>query len=293
MGGFSEEREISMKTGNAVVTAFKEKGYDVDPIIADRSLWEKIRKSKPDVAFIALHGSMGEDGAVQGLLEWMGIPYVGSGILGSAIALNKTISKQLLTFHEIPTPDFISISRENPEGLELLRKDLKLPTIVKPASQGSTIGLTVVRHENELEAAVQKAFEHDEEVLIEDYIDGRLLAVGVVGEKILPIVEIKPKGGLYDYEAKYTKGKTDYVVPAPLNHETRKRCEELAWKTHKILRCHGFSRVDLILDKDDNPTVLELNTIPGMTETSLLPMAAKEAGMEFGDLLENILGTVK
>lgn len=293
MGGFSEEREISLKTGNAVVTALTAKGYDVDPIVADWNIWKRIKESKPDVAFIALHGPMGEDGAVQGLLEWMGVPYAGSGILGSAIALNKTISKKLLIFQQIPTPGFASLIKGDSEGLEQIRKNLNLPCVVKPASQGSTIGLTVVRRENRLQAAIELAFDHDDEILVEDFIDGRLLAVGVLGERTLPIVEIIPKSGLYDYEAKYTEGKTDYVVPAPLNFETQKKCEEIARQTHKVLRCNGFSRVDIILDREDNPMVLELNSIPGMTKTSLLPMAAKEAGMDFGDLLENILGTVE
>ncbi|MBI5184236.1 MAG: D-alanine--D-alanine ligase [Nitrospinae bacterium] len=293
MGGFSSEREISLKTGSAVAAALKEQGYDVAPIMAGRDLWEKIKESKIDIAFIALHGALGEDGAAQGLLEWMGIPYVGSGILGSALSMNKTIAKEIFIFHGIPTPDFQAIFRDDPDFMEKAKRDLKLPCIVKPASQGSTIGLSIVRREEELEAAILCAFKMDDEVLVEDFIDGRNLTVGIVGERALPIVEIKPKGGLYDYEAKYTKGKTDYLCPAPLSSEAARRCSELALQAHKVLRCRGLSRVDLMLDSGGNPFVLECNTLPGMTGTSLLPMAAKQAGMEFGVLLENILDTVK
>lgn len=293
MGGFSSEREVSLKTGNAVVAALKEQGYDVAPIMADRDLWGKIKESRIDVAFIALHGALGEDGAAQGLLEWMGIPYVGSGILGSALGMNKTIAKQIFIFHGIPTPAFQAIFRDDPDFMKKAKKDLDLPCIVKPASQGSTIGLSIVRREEELEAAIRSAFEMDDEVLVEDFIDGRNLTVGIVGERALPIVEIKPKGGLYDYESKYTKGKTDYLCPAPLSPAVEMRCSKLALQAHKVLRCRGFSRVDLMLDAGGNPFVLECNTIPGMTETSLLPMAARQAGMEFGVLLENILDTVK
>lgn len=293
MGGFSREREISLKTGNAVLEALRGCGYNAVPLMADRDLWEKIKESQIQVAFIALHGALGEDGAVQGLLEWMDIPYVGSGILGSALGMNKTISKEIFIFHGIPTPAFQAIFKEDPDFLKKAKKDLKLPCVVKPASQGSTLGLSIVRREEELEAAIHKAFEMDEEALLEDFIDGRNLTVGIVGERTLPIVEIKPKSGFYDYEAKYTKGKTDYIVPAPLSLEVEKKCADLALRAHKALRCRGFSRVDLMLDAEANPLVLECNTIPGLTETSLLPMAAKKAGMEFSDLLENILETVK
>ncbi len=292
MGGFSEEREISLKTGNAVVEALNEKGYEVKPVVAGRDVWEKLKESELDVAFIALHGPMGEDGAIQGLLEWMGVPYAGTGILGNALALNKTISKQLFKNHDIPTPDFKPIFKKDPNALEKTKKDLKLPVVVKPASQGSTIGLSIVRLEEELEEALELAFQYDEEIVVEDFIEGALLAVGVVGETTLPIVEIRPKSGLYDYEAKYTKGKTDYLVPAPLALEQQKLCKSIALNAHNALRCRGFSRVDLIINSEGNPTVLEVNTIPGLTETSLLPMAAKQAGMEFGDLLETILETV-
>ena len=292
MGGFSEEREVSLKTGKAVVEALRGRGYEAEPIIADRDLWEKIKESRCQVAFIALHGPMGEDGAVQGLLEWMGIPYAGSRILGSALAMNKTVSKEIFFRHGIPTASFKPVFKGDSRGLEEARRELRLPCVVKPASQGSTIGLSIVRRAEELDAALRVAFEHDNEILLEDFIEGRLLTVGIVGESALPVVEIRPKSGFYDYESKYVKGKTDYLVPAPLSPQVARVCQDVALKAHLALRCKGFSRVDLILDEKENPVVLECNTIPGMTETSLLPMAAKAAGMEFGDLLEKILETV-
>jgi len=293
MGGSSQEREVSLSTGEAVSEALKRRGHNVTPIIADRRLWEKLRETHVELAFIALHGPMGEDGAVQGLLEWMGIPYVGSRVLGSALGMNKVVSKELLLFHGIPTPDFKAFFRKDyPQGLESGALNWKGPCVVKPASQGSTLGLTVVREEAQLEGAIKQAFEIDEEILVEDFVEGRLLAAGIVGDRDLPLVEIRPKSGIYDYESKYTEGKTDYIVPAPLNPGIRKGCAETALRTHKVLRCRGLSRVDLILDSKGNPMVLECNTIPGMTGTSLLPMAAREAGMEFGELLEAILETV-
>lgn len=292
MGGFSEEREVSLKTGKAVVDALREKGYTADPIIADRDIWEKIKESRCQVAFIALHGPMGEDGAVQGLLEWMGIPYAGSGVLGSALAMNKTMSKEIFLRHGIPTASFRTLFKGDLAGMEEVRKDLSLPCVVKPASQGSTIGLSIVRRAEDLPKALASGFELDNELLLEDFIEGRLLTVGILGETALPVVEIRPKSGFYDYDAKYVKGKTDYLVPAPLPPAVARICQDVALKAHKALRCRGFSRVDLILDGKEHPVVLECNTIPGMTETSLLPMAARAAGMEFGDLLETILETV-
>lgn len=292
MGGPSRERKVSMKTGRAVVEGLRRKGYEVTPIMADKNIWERIKESRCQMIFIALHGAMGEDGAIQGLLEWMKIPYVGSGVLGSALAMNKTVAKEIFFRHGIPTAPFKSLFKGDSKGLREARRGLRLPCVVKPASQGSTIGLSIVRRPVELDAALRAAFECDNELLLEDFIEGRLLTVGIVGESALPVVEIRPKSGFYDYESKYVKGKTDYLAPAPLSPQVTRACQDAALKAHQALRCKGFSRVDLILDEKENPVVLECNTIPGMTETSLLPMAARAAGMEFGDLLEKILETV-
>lgn len=284
MGGLSEEREISMKTGSAVLAALKNAGYNAVGIDADRDVAEVLRKRKIEVAFIALHGRYGEDGSIQGLLEVMGVPYTGSGVRASSVAMDKLFSKRIFKSLNIPTPlwcDYV-------QGGSV--KGVKLPYVVKPGSQGSAIGVSVVRKKSELSRAIKSASEHTSTgVLIEEFIEGREVTVGIIDGAALPTVEVVPKSGLYDYEAKYTKGCTDYLVPAPLAKRVDSRVQSVALMAYNALGVSGAARVDVMLDTALAPYVLEVNTVPGLTELSLLPMAARAAGISYTRLVEKML----
>jgi len=287
MGGMSLEREISLKTGTAICNALKENGYNIVSIDVGRDIGRRIDAEDIDVAFIALHGKYGEDGTIQGMLEMMGIPYTGSGVLGSAISMNKVISKELFERHKIPTPSYEVINKGDYKNDYAVK--LNLPLVIKPANGGSTIGVNVIDNTVRLASAIQNAFRYDDCILIEKFIDGILLTVGVLEDMTLPVIEVSPKKGFYDYESKYTPGMTEYFVPARIDKKKIAECQELALKCHKVLRCRGITRTDMIMDKSHNLFVLEVNTIPGMTATSLIPMAAKAAGIEFKDLIVKAL----
>ena len=287
MGGMSLEREISLKTGTAICNALKENGYNIVSIDVGRDIGRRIDAEDIDVAFIALHGKYGEDGTIQGMLEMMGIPYTCSGVLGSAISMNKVISKELFERHKIPTPSYEVINKGDYKNDYAVK--LNLPLVIKPANGGSTIGVNVIDNTFRLASAIQNAFRYDDCILIEKFIDGILLTVGVLEDMTLPVIEVSPKKGFYDYESKYTPGMTEYFVPARIDKKKIAECQELALKCHKVLRCRGITRTDMIMDKSHNLFVLEVNTIPGMTATSLIPMAAKAAGIEFKDLIVKAL----
>ncbi|MGV7219951.1 MAG: D-alanine--D-alanine ligase [Nitrospinales bacterium] len=286
MGGLSSEREISLSTGNEVLQSLKRKGLNGIMIDVDHEVAKKIVDEKIDVAFIALHGTYGEDGAIQGLLEYAGIPYTGSGVLGSSIAYDKVISKRIFRDRKIPTADYQVLYKN---ANETYKRNIGLPCVVKPSNQGSSIGVTIVIKEEDYEKAIELAFQYSSEVIVEKFIDGKLLAIGMNQDKPMPIVHIKPKSGFYDYESKYTAGKTEYICPAEISEDITNRCQEISIATYQALKGRGFPRVDVILDKDGIPHVLEMNTIPGLTPTSLLPMAAKQIGMEFDELIIEIL----
>lgn len=283
MGGLSEERDISLKTGGAVLKALKDSGYDAVGIDAGTDLPERLRRRKVEVAFIALHGTYGEDGCVQGLLEVMGIPYTGSGVRASSVAMDKVASKKIFAFSGISTPGFCEVPADGRVT------GLRLPVIVKPSTQGSAIGVTVVRKKAALKEAVKEARRHSGDVFAEEFIEGPELTVAVFEGRAFPVIEIRPKEGLYDYRAKYTPGLTDFLVPAPLRKGTEKRVVAEALAAYSALGCSGAARVDIMLGAEDKPFVLEVNTIPGMTETSLLPKAAAAAGMSYRDLVEEML----
>jgi len=289
MGGFSREREISLKTGKAISKALMEKGYKVCPIDVDERIAERLIEEKIEVAFIALHGRYGEDGTIQGLLELMKIPYTGSGVLASALALNKIMAKKIFIFEKIPTPPFEIFKRGEIEKGAEQRLSLPLPVIVKPAREGSTIGVSVVREEKDIKPALIEAGKYDEEILVEKFLKGKEITVGIVEDLPLPIIEIVPKSGFYDFKSKYTKGETQYIIPARIPREKYLYAQEISLKAFQSLGCSGCARVDLITDEDGNPFVIDLNTMPGMTETSLLPKAAEFAGIPFEDLVERIL----
>lgn len=285
MGGLSPERDVSLETGKAVFEAMQHKGLNALAIDVDEHITRVLTDRKVDLAFIALHGTYGEDGAIQGLLDYLKIPYTGSGLLASAVAFNKVMSKKLFQHHGIPTPEFQVLCKGQGE----FQRSLDLPVVVKPSDQGSSIGVSIVREDAHWHEAVEKAFAHSSEVLVEKYIEGKLLAISMCGDRPLPIVHIIPRSGFYDYEAKYTPGKTQYICPADISDGEARQCEDTAARVCRVLKAKGVPRVDVILDSQGIPHVLEMNTIPGMTPTSLLPMAAKQAGIGFADLVVKIL----
>lgn len=291
MGGLSPEREVSLTTGQAVFEAIKRNGLEAVAIDVDRKIAVNLEKSKIDIAFIALHGTFGEDGTIQGILEYAKIPYTGSGVLGSSIAYDKVKSKEIFKFNGIPSADYQVFTRSQKKNKT--SRTLDLPVVVKPSTQGSSIGISIVKQESEWPKALELAFKYSEEVLVEKFIEGRLVAIGMNGEQPFPIVHIKPKSEFYDYESKYTQGKTDYICPAELSAEEKSACEEIAVKVVRALKGRGVPRVDAILDDQGTPYILEMNTIPGMTPISLLPMAANQAGLNFDELVMEILKTAQ
>ena len=289
MGGVSREREISLKTGKAILKALTEKGYSVTPIDVGEDISERLAKEKIECAFLALHGRFGEDGTIQGLLELMGIPYTGSGVLASALAMHKIMAKKFFICEKIPTPRFEVFQRKAIEKGLLQPISFPLPLVVKPAREGSTIGISIVRKEEERVPALKRAGEYDEEILVEEFMEGKEITVGILEDIPLPIIEIVPKSGFYDYHSKYTKGETQYILPARISREKYLYAQEISLKAYQTLGCSGVTRVDLMTDENENPFVIDVNTMPGMTETSLLPKAASFAGIPFEDLVERIL----
>ncbi len=287
MGGLSAERDVSLKTGAAVLEALLGLGYDAVGIDVSRDLPLQLRQAGVDCAFIALHGRYGEDGTVQGLLELMNIPYTGSGVRASSVAMDKLTTKELLLFHELPTPGY-QVFRRGDELEAALSKLRHFPLVVKPAREGSTIGISIARNSAELRSGIVDALKHDDLVLIEDFIDGIELTVGVLDGEALPVIQVQAEGGFYDYTAKYTQGKTQYLVPAPIEPLMYQKVQRIAQEACRILGCLGAARVDFMV-RERECFCLEVNTIPGMTPTSLLPKAAGEAGISFEELTRRIL----
>ena len=290
-GGPSNEREISIKSGKAVVTALIQESIDAVFLDIRDDLHDVLGKNKIDIAFIALHGRFGEDGTVQKMLEDLRIPYTGSGPKASKAALDKVQTKAIFERSGIPVPRYI-IFEKNDFKIEDCY-DLGFPMVVKPHLEGSSIGLSVVKGKDELSSAIDKAFEYGNLILMEEYVAGRELTVGILDDKPLPVIEIITKDNVYDYKAKYADLETRYLVPAPLDEELAQKARSLGQRSHLALGCRCFSRVDMIMDPARGFFVLEANTIPGMTERSLLPKAAQAIGLSFGKLciklIENAL----
>lgn len=287
MGGLSAEREVSLKTGQAVLEALQKAGYLAIAVDVGHDIAERLKKEKIEVAFVALHGRFGEDGRVQGLLEMLRIPYTGSGVMTSSVAIDKVMTKQLLLYHELPTPGYDFI-RPGDSATSLLERCHHLPLIVKPSREGSTIGITIARSLEALQQGIEKAAQLDGTVLVEDFIDGDELTVSVLNGEALPIIQIVPKSGFYDYQAKYLSGDTDYLLPAPIDAISYRQVQQAAVKAYQVLGCRGAARVDFMF-REREFYCIEVNTIPGMTETSLLPKAAKQAGIDFVKLVETML----
>jgi D-alanine-D-alanine ligase len=294
-GGSSLERGVSLRSAARVEDALSALGHEILPVDVGPELVTQLRSERPEVAFIALHGPGGEDGTVQELLEILGIPYTGPGVAACALCMDKVAAKHELRSAGLPTPDWFAFNatafRElgAADALEEIEDRLGFPLVVKPASQGSSLGVEFASTREEVPEALVAAFSYDDRVLLERYVKGRELAVSVLGTEALPVVEAIPREeDFFNFEARYEIGRTEYVCPAQLSGGESDEVRELATRTYETLGCSGFARVDLILG-GDGPRVLEVNAIPGLTDTSLFPMAAEAAGIEFGELVSRII----
>jgi len=282
MGGASNEREVSLATGQAIIDSLARMGIKADKVDFGAHTLSSITPENLDMAVLALHGRYGEDGCVQGALEIAGVPYTGSGVASSAMAMSKTLTKLVCKSEGITTPAGRVYFRRN---FDPAKTEMKTPVVVKPANGGSSLNVTICAREDEIIPAIEAVFADDDEALVEDYIDGALITVGIVGRQALPAIEIEAAQGFYDYESKYTPGKTIYHIPARLDKETLEQAEQITMRMHEALRCRGVSRSELIVDRSETVWFIELNTIPGMTETSLLPKAASAMGISFDDMV--------
>lgn len=280
MGGWSSEREISLVSGRRVAGALRSKGYDVVEVDVQRDVVEKLTDLNIDIAFIMLHGKPGEDGIIQGLLEVMDIPYTGSDVLSSSLSMDKVMTKKVLNASGIPTPDYeYPVVKDNPS--------LDYPYLIKPVSEGSSVGISIVRNEDDYKRALEEVDGYGD-FFAEEYINGVEITVGILGDMALPTLELVPKNEFYDYEAKYTEGMTEFIIPARLDAGIRERCKNIALETFRVLGCRDFGRVDFVV-KEGEAYVLEVNTIPGMTELSDLPAEAEEIGIGYEELVDRIL----
>lgn len=291
MGGASAEREISLRTGEGVAKALESRGHEVARIVLGDGVAADVavREARIDVAFIALHGRLGEDGCIQGMLEMMGIPYTGSSVLASALAMDKLKAKEMFRLHNVPTPPYYVATETDLLELEELHGSFGFPVIVKPRGEGSSVGLAVAKDLRELKAALENALEHDRFALVERYVKATEVHVGILDGRVLGAIEVVPKSGLYDYDAKYTAGATDYILPPRLAPTRARGVMNLAERAARALGCTGACRVDLLVTEGENEYVLEVNTLPGMTPTSLLPKIADHAGIDYASLCEAIL----
>ncbi|HIE06176.1 MAG TPA: D-alanine--D-alanine ligase [bacterium (Candidatus Stahlbacteria)] len=295
MGGWSSEREISLISGRAIAKALRDAGLKITEIDFSREIISSITELNIDVGFIILHGRPGEDGTVQGLFELVGIPYTGSGIEASAIGMDKIMTKRLFRYYRISTPDYIydpglPIEKIAP-GIE---SRLGFPVVIKPRFEGSSVGIVIVKNQEELIEQGRQLIENYQDIFFEEYIKGMNATVGILNDRALPILEIRPKTQpFYDYQAKYTAGETEYIVPAEITLKKSKKIQQTALKAHQVIGCSGFSRVDLIFGDDGRPYFLELNTLPGMTEGSNLPLEASAIGVDYQGVCISMLGTAK
>lgn len=291
LGGLSSERDVSLRTGEAVLAALVERGYPAVPVFVDRDVDVALRQERIEVAFIALHGRWGEDGSIQGLLEMMGIPYTGSDVLASALAMHKGKAKEVFRLYNLPTPAYYTVTAAAAGDIMACHGDFGFPCVVKPIREGSSVGVTICATPHELVHAVEHALRFDDELLIERYIAGREVSVAILDDRALGAVEIAPRAGFYDYANKYTRGATDYFVPPRLSPERLRGVLAQGLAAHCALGCRGATRVDMIVSESGNESILEVNTIPGLTPTSLLPKIADAAGISFGELCELMLAS--
>ncbi len=296
MGGLSPEREVSLKSGRNVYEALRRRGYRAQALVLDSTDQIIPALSEIDIAFLCLHGGIGEDGTIQALLEVLGIPYVGSGVLACALAMNKVQAKRIFVSQQLPTPSWIEYTEELwPDWQERVAAQIGFPCVVKPVREGSSVGVHIVHAPAELIPACQATHSEFGEFFVEKFIPGKEITAGILridGEdRALPLIELRPHREFYDYIAKYTPGECDFIIPAELDAQTTARVQELALHAHRALGCFGFSRVDLRVTPQNEPYLLEVNTLPGMTNTSDLPKAAAAMGIEFDELVERMLLT--
>lgn len=292
MGGWSSEREISLRSGKNVYESLKRQGFNCVAIDIGKNFARRIERAKTDIAFIILHGKPGEDGTIQGFLELMDIPYTGSGVVASAVGMDKVISKRLFESARIPTPKYVPILTDSDINscLRQAEKKFSYPMILKPRYEGSSVGIQLFRNGRNLKGEVIKTRRKFGDLLLEQFIEGMIATVGIVGKKVLPILELVPKKQeFYDYKAKYTKGETEFIIPARVPKPVYRKIQDLALAVHQVIGCRGFSRVDLVADKSNRPFFLEVNTLPGMTELSDLPAQAASIGISYDELVRTIL----
>ena len=297
MGGTSTEREVSLRSGEAMLHALLESGVNAQKFVLNEENVADILKLKPDCVVLALHGKGGEDGTIQGMLELAGIPYTGSRADSSAICMNKIYTKKILAYEKISTAKFVSISRnesfDKEELVERVVKTLGKTVVVKAPCQGSSVGVEMCENEEDIKASIERVYKYDHELLFEEYISGIELTVPVIKYQnqisTLPIIQIVSENAFYDYESKYTLGLSRHIVPATLNDAIKSKVEDLAKHTYSVLNCSGLVRVDFLLSQDNIPYVMEINTLPGMTETSLVPDSAKCEGISFNKLTMMLL----
>jgi D-alanine-D-alanine ligase len=295
MGGRSGEREVSLRSGKKVFDSLKNQGFNVISMDLEDDLVSRLKQEKIDVVYNILHGRFGEDGTVQGLLEMAKIPYSGSKVLASALAMNKLASKRVFDAVGIPTPRYLEVDASSNLKKEAKRiaKNFPLPLVLKPTSEGSSLGVTLIKQKEDIERVLEKSIAEFKDVFVEEYIKGREVTVGVLGRNsdvmALPILELVSKNEFYDFEAKYTEGMTEFVLPARLSKSLTSKTQEIGLNAHRALGCYGVSRVDIIIGPDNVPYVHDVNTIPGMTDRSDLPAEAAHAGISFDELVVKIL----
>lgn len=296
-GGISKEREVSLSSGKGIMKALEANGHEVIGIDFHPEKIEDLATLDVDLVFIGLHGKHGEDGRVQGLLDMLDIPYVGSGVLASALAMDKHKAKMLFEQQSIPVPKGkryrVQQDSEINEIVSHIKQNFECPFVVKPNSEGSTLGLTIIQDKQDTYNAVVNALKSDDYILVEEFIQGLELTIPVMGEmgkeEALPVIEIIPKNELYDYESKYAAGGSEHIIPARIDEDVAEKMKQYAIEAHQILGCEVYSRADFLLTKDLTPYILEVNTLPGMTSTSLFPDSAKEIGMNYEAMIEKFV----
>ncbi|MBO8131123.1 MAG: D-alanine--D-alanine ligase [Candidatus Marinimicrobia bacterium] len=315
MGGSSPERDVSIESGRNVAESLKSAGHEVltlDTVLPIEQIYKKIEidcditgkdeenlikllitdeVKSADFIFNALHGGSGENGVVQAILDALGYKYNGSGVEGCAITMDKIATKHILNNLGIPTPRSFYYNYKEYKNIPIdkIINGFSLPLVIKPANQGSTVGVSVVYNKEEFNRGIEKAFRYDTDIIIEEFIEGREMTVGIIGDRAMPVLEIIPKHGIYDYECKYTDGMSEYIVPAKVRENVARQMQEMSLMAFKALRCYGYGRFDIRLSKDNIPYFLEFNALPGMTSHSLVPKAAEAMGMSFIELLEEII----
>ena len=303
MGGSSPEREISLRSGAAILNALQFKGHDacgVDFQIENMAaVLNQLLDFQPDLVFIGLHGCYGEDGTLQGLLEMLNIPYTGSGVASSAICMDKVLTKRFIKDGGFPVAEYRMLQRNTARQPEYLRKLLDevlpqwgLPVVIKAACQGSSIGTFIVAEITDIEPTIEQCFDFGDRVLLERFVNGREITVPVIGNehpRVLPLIEVTSQNTFFDYAAKYTSGLCEHIIPAPISQSATEEITRLSAELYRYLDCRGYARIDFILDQQDRPWVLEVNTLPGMTDMSLVPDSARATGIAFGDLMEMIM----